>query len=141
MATGYSVDLRSKVLNFISNGGRKREAAKIFNIGEDTVYRWIRIQNKQGNLKPKKRIFYPQKVNTDILQKYVEENPDHTLKEISTSLNLGLNTVWKWLRRLKITLKKRRFSTKNVTKKNVKNSQKKLKHSIPIKSSTSMNLV
>jgi transposase len=56
MARAYSLDLREKVMFFISNGGGKREASKVFGIGEDTIYRWIRIQ-ETGNLSAKKDIF------------------------------------------------------------------------------------
>ena len=38
MGRAYSLDLRQKVMSFISQGGRKREAARVFGIGEDTIY-------------------------------------------------------------------------------------------------------
>ena len=38
MAKAYSLDLREKVISFVLQDGSKRDAAKIFNIGEDTVY-------------------------------------------------------------------------------------------------------
>jgi len=38
MARAYSLDLRKKVINFIAQGGEKREAGKVFNIGEDTIF-------------------------------------------------------------------------------------------------------
>ena len=91
---------------FINQGGSKREASKIFGIGEDTIYRWIRRDNK-GELAPKKRIKYPQKVDCEVLLRYVKENPDHTLKEISQALQIGVKTAWKWLKRLNITRKKK----------------------------------
>lgn len=35
MAKAYSIDLKEKVISFVSQGGGKREAARIFDIGED----------------------------------------------------------------------------------------------------------
>lgn len=108
MAKAYSLDLRKKVISFITHGGSKRDAAKFFNIGEDTVYRWIRLK-KSGDLSPKKRTSLPKKVVIETLRQYVEKYPDHTLKEIGKALNLAGKTVWKWLKRMGITRKKNYF--------------------------------
>jgi len=124
MARAYSLDLRKKVISFVTKGGRKREAAKLFNIGEDTIYRWIR-QNKSGDLSPKKRTHFPTKVSIETLRKYVEDHPDHTLKEIGQAVKLSASKVWKHVKKLGLTLKKRPHSTVNVMKKNVKNLYKK----------------
>ena len=64
---------------------RKREAAKVFNIGEDTIYQWLR-RAKAGDLKPKKRTKFPRKVSDTTLGAYVREHPDRTLREISQGL-------------------------------------------------------
>ena len=47
MARAYSEDLREKVISYIMSGGNKREAARVFKIGEDTVYRWLRLQKAE----------------------------------------------------------------------------------------------
>jgi transposase len=115
MATGYSEDLRKKVISYIMSGGSKREASRVFNIGEDTVYRWLRL-HKAGDLKAKKRAVYPRKIDEQKLRDYVQANPDHTLEQIAGALNLSIQTIFRWLRRLKITRKKRPRSIKNVMK-------------------------
>ena len=86
MGRAYSLDLRQKVMSFISQGGRKREAARVFGIGEDTIYRWIR-RDKSGDLAAKKRIDFPTKVPLATLSQYVKDHPDHTLKEIGQAIN------------------------------------------------------
>ena len=108
MARAYPMELRVRVMNFVSDGGEKRETAEIFGIGEDTVHRWCRQLAESGDLNPKKRTFLPKKVDADVLRKYVADHPDHTLKEISFALGLAIQTVWKWLKRLNITYKKKR---------------------------------
>jgi putative transposase len=122
MARAYSLDLRKKVISFITQGGGKREAAKLFNIGEDTIYRWMRL-NKSGDLGAKKRTDFPIKVPLETLRKYVEENPDHTLKEIGQAVKLSGSKVWKHLKKLKLTRKKRPRFTKNAMKQNVQSSE------------------
>lgn len=124
MARAYSLDLRKKVMSFITSGGGKREASKIFGIGEDTIYRWMR-REKAGDLSAKKRIDFPRKVDPEELRCYVSAHPDHTLKEIGTALHLGHQTVWTWLRRLDITRKKRPRSIKSGTKINAKTLERK----------------
>lgn len=99
MARAYSEDLREKVISRIMSGCSKREAAKVFNIGEATVYNWLKL-HKEGSLKPKKRTDYPRKVDEQKLRDYVEQNPDHTLTQIGNALNLKFQTVGKWLKRL-----------------------------------------
>lgn len=125
MARAYSEDLRAKVISHIMSGCSKRGAAKVFNIGEATVYNWLRLHDA-GSLKPKKRADYPRKVDSQKLREYVEQNPDHTLKQIAEALGLKFQNVAKWLKRLKITRKKRPRSIKNATKKNEPNLRHKL---------------
>lgn len=120
MARAYSEDLRGKVISYITSGGSKREAAKVFNIGEATVYNWLRLY-KAGSLKPKKRTDYPRKVDEQELRDYVKQNPDHTLEQIAQALDLGVKTVFTWLNRLKITRKKRQRSIRSGMKRNESN--------------------
>jgi len=71
---------------------KKREAAKVFNIGEDTTYRRLR-RAKAGDLKPKKRTEFPRKVSDKTLGAYVREHPHRTLREISQAVGLAISNV------------------------------------------------
>ena len=124
MVKAYSLDLREKVISFIRRGKSKREASKIFSIGEDTIYRWLRL-HKIGNLSPKKYKEYPRKIADEVLKDYVEQYPDHTLKEIGQAVGLHSSKVWKYLKRLGITRKKRRPSMQSVAKKKERSLKKK----------------
>ena len=66
MARAYSLDFRKSVVTYIQNGGSKREASRVFRIGEDTIYRWQRLA-KKGSLEAKKRTEYKRKVSDDVL--------------------------------------------------------------------------
>jgi putative transposase len=126
MARAYSEDLREKVISHIISGCSKREAARIFKVGEATLYRWQKLY-EAGSLKPKKRTEYPHKVDENKLRSYMKQNPDHTLEQISQALNLGVKTVFTWLNRLNITRKKRQHSIKSVTKRNEANLKSSLR--------------
>ncbi|MGL5784038.1 MAG: IS630 transposase-related protein, partial [Alphaproteobacteria bacterium] len=93
MGKTYSQDLREKVVRFIKQGGGKSEAASLFKIGRATIHRWLRL-HASGNLKPKKRTSFHQKMDVEQLKAYVSANPDHTLKEIGKALNMAYQTVF-----------------------------------------------
>ena len=106
----YDVKLRKSVIRFIQNGGSKVEAQKIFKIGHDTIYRWLRLQKeKRGNLSAKKRtVFRAKKFTDESLQALVAKKPDATLDEIATALGVRIVSVFYRLKKLGITRKKNR---------------------------------
>ena len=105
MSKAYSLDFRSKVVSFISKGGKKRAAAKLFDIGEDTIYRWLRL-SKRGSLAPKKRTDYKEKVSSSTILAYLEKHSDHTLAEIGHHVGLSASQVSRRFLKLQITRKK-----------------------------------
>ena len=123
ITNGKSIFVRPTKISFVVQGASKRAAAKLFNIGEDTIYRWMRL-NKLGDLSARKHSNFPTKVPIETLRKYVEKHPDHTLKEIGMAVGLHTSKVWKHLKTLKLTRKKRPHSIKNVPKQSVQNLSK-----------------
>ena len=115
MGKTYSKDLRERVVQYVKMGNTKRAAAKFFQIGEDTVFRWLRLE-KAGSLSPKKRTSFHQKLDPKKLKEHVDKHPDHTISEIAHALKVARTTVFNWLRRLKITRKKSPHSTKSAMK-------------------------
>lgn len=78
----YSLDLRKRVLSFVSEGGSKSEAVRLFKISRDTLYRWLNAED----LKPKKHGFRNRKLDKQALRKHVEEHPDMLLHERAEGL-------------------------------------------------------
>ncbi len=37
----YDIDLRKAVVDYVNEGNKKTEAARIFKVGRQTVYRWL----------------------------------------------------------------------------------------------------
>ena len=122
MSGTYSSDLREKVISHIMSGCSKRETAKLFKIGEATIYNWLRLY-KAGSLSAKQRQVWPRKVDAVKLREYVALHDDHTLKEIGQALGVSFQVVSSWLRRLQITRKKRPRSIKSATKASVLHSK------------------
>lgn len=112
----YSYDLRKKALDYIEKGGSRQLASEIFGVTTRTIQNWIHRQ-KLGILPAKIRRSSPSKIDNDKLRKYIEEHPDHYLREIAKAFGSTLQAVFYACKRLKITLKKRHLITKKETRK------------------------
>lgn len=118
MSNHYSVDLRERAVAFIEEGGSKVDACRIFKIGHNTIYLWVRQRKMLGTLAPKIRGKYKTRLLDDVkLAAHVKEHKDATLGEIASVFSVSHVAIWKALRRLKITRKKKAFCSVNVTSK------------------------
>ncbi len=90
---------RERVLEFIedqsefSRTDAINKAVKLFKVARRTIYYWFHNREERGNLKDKKAIWSPRKINDEELMKYIQENPDKYLKEIGTHFGVHLMTV------------------------------------------------
>jgi len=101
----YSLDLRERVVTFIQNGGSKAEAARRFDIGRRSVYRYLAAK-ASDTLAPKVSWGRWRKLDPQKLRRYVKKNPDATLKEIGTAFGVCHHAVWVRLNHLGLALKK-----------------------------------
>ena len=122
LTMSYSLDLKNRVLSFIEEGHSKVDASKIFHVSKRAIFLWSKEKKEQGELKLKLRDRKPYKINEAALIAYVKKNPDHYLKEIAASFHVSISAIFYALRRIKITLKKKRSSTSSDAKKSVKTS-------------------
>lgn len=123
MANSYSLDLRKKVMQFIQDGHSKVEACKVFNIGKSTLFSWFRKLKQHGTLEAQKPKTGQRKIDLEKLTVAVKNHPDKTLKEHAKDFNVSIFGIWKSLKKLGITLKKRQH-IKKVTNQNVKSLKK-----------------
>ena len=119
----YSTDLRSRVIDFLREGHTQEETSLVFKVGTTTIKSWLSLLSETGSLekRPLNReasIFDSEKLNA-----YIEENPNALLKDVAEHFGGSITGAFYALEREKITLKKKRFSTKNETKMNAKNSK------------------
>ena len=101
----YALDLRERVIKFLNAGGSKAEAARRFDLGRRTVYRYLAAA-QMGTLAPKQSWGTWRKLDPQKLQAHVKRHPDATLKEIQKSFGVSHHAVWVRLRQLGFTLKK-----------------------------------
>jgi transposase len=124
MCKAYSVDLRERVLDYLKQRNNKKAASEIFKVGIATIYRWVRQKKEKGHVEPHRREYSYKKLDDSILEQYVKEHPDRFLIEIAEHFSVTEQAIFYALKRLKITRKKRRFSTKNEMRKKETNSLK-----------------
>jgi transposase len=97
----YSIDLRERVVEYVSKGGSKAEAARIFAIGRDTIYRWLAADD----LLPRPAKTRKRKLDKVVLAAHVCEYPDMILRERAEHFGVRVNSIWVALQTLRITKK------------------------------------
>jgi len=118
----YSIDLRKRVIAFIESGGKKLEASRRFNVCRPTIDQWLLLKKETGKLEaPPMPPRSWRKLNPEALVAYVEAHPDGMLEDYAEHFQTSPSGIWRALKRLKFTRKKRQLSTKNGTKINVQN--------------------
>ena len=101
----YALDLRERVVKFIKLGGSKAEAARRFELGRSTVYRYLDAV-QAGTLAPKASWGHWRKLDPQKLQVHVQKHPDATLKELQGVFGVSHHAIWVRLEQLGFTLKK-----------------------------------
>ena len=100
----YSIDRRQRVLDFIENGNSKVEAAKLFNISREVIYKWL---NASDPLAPQKTgPKGPRCIDYEALTQHVQDFPDQTIIERANHFGVSYYCIWYGLRKLGISRKK-----------------------------------
>lgn len=105
MAKAYSLDLRQRVFDLLAKGKSKIFIEETLGVCTKTILKWQRRYKKTGSMEriiP--NITRPRKVDYNKVQKFIEENPDKTLKEIGIAI--GTKDALYVIRKLGITYKK-----------------------------------
>ena len=111
MATGYSLDLRTRVMDDLDRGLSAEEAAEQYSVTARTIYSWKRLKRETGNIAPRQGKTEPKR-KLDPLRETIlasiKENSDLTLEEMRSQLELPgcLQTLSNALHRWGIVLKK-----------------------------------
>lgn len=101
----YSLDLRKRVVEYIEEGGSITEAAKLFQVGRATIYRWFSRQD----LKPTQVKRRQRKLDWKALQKDVKENPSARLIDRAKKFNVRPSAIHYALKCMNIRRKKKEF--------------------------------
>ena len=106
----YSIDLRRRVVEAIKSGMSKSKASRTYQVCKQTVYNWLELENKTGDLVPTMNY---QKGHShgikdlDAFKNYVDEHPSHTQEELASHFGVGSSTIGRNLQKIGYTRKKR----------------------------------
>jgi len=103
----YSVDLRSRVIDFIKEGNTQERASIVYKVGTSTIKRWLSLLSETGSLEKRPLERSPSKFESEKLNAYIEENPNALLKDIAAHFGGSISGANSALKRKKITYKKR----------------------------------
>ena len=133
MAKAYSLDLRERVFDLLAKGKSKLFIEETLGVATKTILKWQKRYEEVGSME---RIVpvttRPRKVNYKKAQKFIEKNPDKTLKEIGKKFGVKDTAILYIAKKLNITYKKTlpvrgktgRFE-RGLSKNSKSNSQKK----------------
>jgi transposase len=124
MMSGYSVDLRRRIVSSVEGGMSKAQAARTFSVSLSSVKRYVEKAEKGGALAPKKRPGSSPKLDEKarkLLREDIRERPYLTLRdrcgyiEAMTGLSVSRSTMCRAIARLGPTRKKGGVSPPNET--------------------------
>ena len=131
----YSIDFRKKVLSYCERTGSITEASHVFQISRNTIYGWLKLKEKTGELNHQVKGTKPRKVDRDRLKNYLTDNPDAYLTEIAAEFDCHPTTIHYALKAMGYTRKKRTTPTMNKAPEKVAlflKSFNSLKHLAPV---------
>jgi len=107
MAKAYSLDLRQRVFDLLAKGESKLFIEKTLDVTTKTILKWQKRHKEDGSIE---RIIptttRPRKVDYKKAQKFIEKNPDKTLKEIGEEFGVKDTAILYIAKKLNITYKK-----------------------------------
>ena len=108
MVKAYSEDLRIRIINKVKeNKETHKQIASNFSIGVATLRRWIYLHKETGSVAHRiPTVTRPRKVDYEKIKKFIEKNPDKTLKEIGIQFKISAFAVYKITQKLNIAYKK-----------------------------------
>jgi transposase len=108
----YSMDLRVRVMADVDAGLGTKATAEKYRVSADWVRKLKRLRRQSGSFAARQqRVSHATKLDEHLprLQQLVEERPDATLRELREALgvSVALGTIWRALRHLQFTFKKK----------------------------------
>lgn len=111
MGASYSKDFRKRVLDYVEERHTRQQAADLFKISLNSVYRWQRLRRAKQSLAAKVREPKARKLDYEKLKAYVKATPEATLKEYAQTFRVSHVSIFAAFKKLGITRKKSRSST------------------------------
>lgn len=99
----YSLDLRQRVIKFVTDGRTMSEAGDIFSVHHKTIYNWIKSDDLRPKPPPKSR---KRKLDNQEIIEHVKQHPEMILRQRAKHFGVTNNAIWYQFKKLGITLKK-----------------------------------
>ena len=103
----YSVDLRSRVIEFIKEGNTQERARVVYKVGTSRIKRRLSLLSETGSLEKRAITRKAPKYEAEKLNAYIESKPNALLKDIAGHFGGTISGADSALKREKITYKKR----------------------------------
>lgn len=108
----YSMDLRVRVMADVDGGVGTTAVARKYRVSADWIRKLKRLRRETGSFAARQqRVSHATKLDEDLprLEQLVAQQPDATLQELRDALGVqvSLSSVWRALRRLQLTFKKK----------------------------------
>jgi transposase len=110
------MEKRTQIVGFVGNGGTHADAALRFKTCTKTVQRYCRMARQGEGLSPKPWPGRKRRFDSERLLRHVRETPDATLAERGEFFGVGYKAIWKRLRQLDVTHKKKTCATPKGTR-------------------------
>jgi transposase len=142
----YSTDLKARLVRAVANGQPMREAARRLNVAVKTVKRAVVQERETGSLERKPIPGYPRRIGPELeaaLRVRLEAAPDATVLEHCAwwaehyGQQLSEATMWRAIRRLGWTQKKRRWQPASAMRRSAPPGGKRSPHATRSGSSSS----
>jgi transposase len=117
----YSMDYRKRAVEYKDKGHTFKELREAFNIPPETYYNWKK-KLKSNYYETKQPVERPGKINKQALINAVEKKPDAYLRELAEPFNCTPGAVFRMLKKLNVTYKKKHLLIQKNQKKVDKNS-------------------
>ena len=120
----YSEDLRDRIARAVAAGRPKAEVARTFSVSVASVTKYVSLRRSARSLAPGKSPGRPQSVSPEqypALEQQLRSHHDATLAEhvglweTSHGVRLSVSGMWRTIRRLGWTFKKRHWQPPNAT--------------------------
>jgi len=109
MNMAYSIDFRKAAVEYKDSGHTFEELKNVFGITNKTYSDWKKLYKETGSYGKRELVRKPKKIDYERLIKAVEEKPDAYLYELAEPFNCSEQAIFTALKKLRITVKKRRL--------------------------------
>lgn len=124
----YSLDLRERVVSAVRAGMKKATVCEVFSVCKQTVYNWLKLSEKDGDLRPITGFQNGHSHGIKDLNEFrnfVDKHPDYTQEEMAKHFSVGSSTISRTLIKIGYSRKKRAKPIQKETIKNVSSTKKK----------------